>query len=614
LFYLFIIIFSFIYLTVPAQDKPSFIGEKQSVVSTQVMPGGPQPPMINQNSNTAEIDRLSSQLDLARRNGDAELAYQLQSQIGYLNGDKILVSPNLNGPPVFAQTINKPVEQKDNIYVTQLPSFGNWSVATSTELNSGRIWVVTAPYNPAGSDTCKFFASDNGGRNWFLVNQFFFGSSGAHFTINSFQAEALNDGTNGWIYAVGSISFNNITYSFVTRFKGDGSNFYFSYLYTSTSSVREYWPRMTSDNWKYSTLPYICIINTQDSMIAANNHTLCSKLTIVLSPYAATPTIAYRNTEGIAGFSWFTLGASDSTYLYNDIAWYDSAGSANVLIAVSNFYNLSSTANNVYVSQVDNYGTSSPRTLFISETNKYLYPSIAFTGEGGGNGIIVYRRFFSGGDWDAAYQRTTNFGSTWTMGFIDYTTDTTFFVDAKAVKGSNGNIKVAWTNVKNGLGQAKYESFSNTSRGDTVVMNAVNLSASTSFGIERAGYNMTSDDCFSAWCTTGGQSVFVTAGCTGTTTGIINNNTIPFAYKLNQNYPNPFNPTTRINYAIPKEGLVTLKIYDITGREITTLVNEVKSPGNYAVDFNAINLSSGVYFYKLISGSFSDVKKLILVK
>jgi len=93
-----------------------------------------------------------------------------------------------------------------------------------------------------------------------------------------------------------------------------------------------------------------------------------------------------------------------------------------------------------------------------------------------------------------------------------------------------------------------------------------------------------------------------------------NLSSIPKSYALQQNYPNPFNPTTRINYAIPKEGLVTLKIYDITGREITTLVNELKTPGNYAVDFNAVNLSSGMYFYKLVSGSFSDVKKLILVK
>ena len=85
-------------------------------------------------------------------------------------------------------------------------------------------------------------------------------------------------------------------------------------------------------------------------------------------------------------------------------------------------------------------------------------------------------------------------------------------------------------------------------------------------------------------------------------------------YELFQNYPNPFNPNTKINFALPKQGLVTLKIYDITGREINTLVNEVKQAGYYTVDFNASHLSSGVYFYKIQSGDFSSVKRMVLIK
>jgi len=83
---------------------------------------------------------------------------------------------------------------------------------------------------------------------------------------------------------------------------------------------------------------------------------------------------------------------------------------------------------------------------------------------------------------------------------------------------------------------------------------------------------------------------------------------------LSQNYPNPFNPTTKINFAIPKQGFVTMKIYDVLGREVRTLVNEVKQAGNYTVDFNAAEFASGVYFYKLTSGDFSDIKRMILVK
>jgi hypothetical protein len=91
-------------------------------------------------------------------------------------------------------------------------------------------------------------------------------------------------------------------------------------------------------------------------------------------------------------------------------------------------------------------------------------------------------------------------------------------------------------------------------------------------------------------------------------------NTLPTVYSLSQNYPNPFNPVTKINFALPKQGFVTLKIYDVLGREVRTLVNEVKSAGTFAVDFNASEFSSGVYFYKLEADGFSDIKRMMLIK
>ena len=85
-------------------------------------------------------------------------------------------------------------------------------------------------------------------------------------------------------------------------------------------------------------------------------------------------------------------------------------------------------------------------------------------------------------------------------------------------------------------------------------------------------------------------------------------------FSLSQNYPNPFNPSTTIEYSIPKTLFVVLKIYDILGREITTLVKQEEKSGNYKVKFNGSQYNSGIYFYKLQAGSFSQTKKLILVK
>jgi len=93
-----------------------------------------------------------------------------------------------------------------------------------------------------------------------------------------------------------------------------------------------------------------------------------------------------------------------------------------------------------------------------------------------------------------------------------------------------------------------------------------------------------------------------------------NNINIPTEYSLLQNYPNPFNPTTTISYDIPNDGNVKIKIFDITGREIQTLVNEMKLAGEYRIIFDGSNLASGVYFYKIETGSFVQNKRMLLIK
>ena len=89
---------------------------------------------------------------------------------------------------------------------------------------------------------------------------------------------------------------------------------------------------------------------------------------------------------------------------------------------------------------------------------------------------------------------------------------------------------------------------------------------------------------------------------------------LPKSYSLSQNYPNPFNPVTKISFDVPKQSFVMLKIYDLMGREVKTLVNEMKSPGYYSIDFNGTEISSGVYFYRLQSGEFTDIKRMTLLK
>jgi len=101
----------------------------------------------------------------------------------------------------------------------------------------------------------------------------------------------------------------------------------------------------------------------------------------------------------------------------------------------------------------------------------------------------------------------------------------------------------------------------------------------------------------------------------GSVTGDIEEvETIPTEFALFQNYPNPFNPTTLIRYQVPEKSFVLIRLYDLLGEELATLVNEEKSAGSYDVNFNAGQLSSGFYIYTIKAGNFTSTKKMILMK
>jgi hypothetical protein len=108
--------------------------------------------------------------------------------------------------------------------------------------------------------------------------------------------------------------------------------------------------------------------------------------------------------------------------------------------------------------------------------------------------------------------------------------------------------------------------------------------------------------------------VFIKGKNTGLTGVSGSGNNTPSAFILGQNYPNPFNPVTKINYDIPKTAAVKLTVYDLLGREVKTLINELKNPGRYEVTFDGSNLSSGVYFYRINADAFSDIRKMVLIK
>ena len=223
---------------------------------------------------------------------------------------------------------------------------------------------------------------------------------------------------------------------------------------------------------------------------------------------------------------------------------------------------------------------------------------------------------------------SSNFGATWQFGAttgtansynIHYDGMTGFAVGTAVVKTTDGGANYTSVGTVPGTGningvEGKGMDFWYV-RG-TGVYRSIDGGSNWASEFTAAGtlndFDFSDGTCLSGWAvgTTG-----TIARMEGTLVSVHNNtNTLPDAYKLAQNYPNPFNPSTTISYDIPKAGLVQIKIYDMLGREVATLVNEVKQPGIYRIDFDGTGLASGVYVYRLKAGEFYESKKMSLIK
>lgn len=190
--------------------------------------------------------------------------------------------------------------------------------------------------------------------------------------------------------------------------------------------------------------------------------------------------------------------------------------------------------------------------------------------------------------------RSTNFGQDWQQ---------VFYKEAYSVEVINNNIFVGtndgvWISVNNGLA---WHDFGNNQL-DSIDILELSHNSNYLLGIGKHRYN-------GSW---NGQ---VINRSLNEIIGIQQiSNQIPNKYLLKQNYPNPFNPTTSIEFSLPEKSFVKLKIFDIAGKQITELVNENLTVGNYKVDFDASTHSSGVYFYTLETEKFSETKRMVLIK
>ncbi|MGA2668974.1 MAG: T9SS type A sorting domain-containing protein [Ignavibacteria bacterium] len=568
-----------------------------------------------------EKTQVLQELNQARESNNMMKQKQAETKLNLIEGNSSQ-SPASDPRAVCLQPQNNQVPINGDYLTSAVNGLANWSIATATvptgAPNAGRIWVVSTQYN-TGSDTMRFYYSDNGGATWSFYTDWWYTSYNMDYRPGELDLEVVYDGTNVFLFVVAG--FNDISASRalvnLTKFQVTGT-FTFSvttlnFPGTATTTNQYYNPRITSDNISYPNSSVYVYITTAFDSTTGSTHFLRQKQVTVTSPTTTTPAYNYSNAAW-----WNGSGYPAGAYYFNDIAYYRTTSSATTN-RIMTLISVNMTYYGLYLAWSDDYGSTIAGTLVISETSPTRGSSLASSGlNTGTNLMLTYLRLFSGTDWDVAYQYSTTGGTTtgsWTMSYIDFTGYyASGQTDVIQVLGTTNQFKAAYTEDSSGV-KAFYAGWNGTAWSTPSKLSVNGFACDTVYGKVRAGYKLGGgDDCVAIWAGVNGGAVYATRACLTTTGFSNNNNQIPKTYALQQNYPNPFNPTTVIRYSIPQNSAVKLTIYDMTGRAVKTLVNQVMNSGNYEVNFDASNIASGVYFYKLEAGSFVSTKKMTLIK
>ena len=619
-----------------SQNKPN-----TPVYQTQdniITPGKDMP---QTNPMPEELKSLVQQQKAAKTNGNDYLVNSLQQQIDAFGGSVSVKAGYMDAGTGGLLHGSWHGISTDNVVETKVftSPAGSYLKAfcTATEQrgsNIGRIWSCWAWGSTSftSPDTLLVFYSDNGGLSW-IGNSFWVPGGNAKVNYDQLDMEIMEYTTgNKYVWISGGFTNNASQQNLaciVIQTPTAGANFFSVNSWPGgATNTNVYRPRMCSDNSNYpTTSSWLFMLAARDSLnVATNQHKIGEKFVKCTNPFTTAPTMTYKgNAYGYDSYYGGT-GAYYANADHCDIAYFRNGGGDSLIIVESNLPDTTVIYCNKSDENVD--ANSSVNFANLNGTGSpILHKQYARVTCNGDNRIMIAYRdnYNNSGDWDIRYCLSTNGGvaaASWVNGYIDSYTSTTTYPYQPDLAGlrSTSTFKCSYVYFSGGLDSAMMVSAPNGSTwGTPARTNQTNVDVSI-LASSRAGYRyINGDSCLTMWSeysASGGINLWAGTGCSGTVVTEINHNgnEIPKTYSLLQNYPNPFNPTTDIKFSIPKNSLVKLTIFDITGKEVGVLVNGQLNAGNYKYNFDASNLATGVYFYKVEADGFTDVKKMMLIK
>jgi len=503
---------------------------------------------------------------------------------------------------------------------------GNCIVTERTGSTAGTIWAVAGVRSSSSTD------------DWLGI--FKFGQSGwtlqtAVFTLQylsySIDAELIEKDTGEktlWIVVEARQTFNakrEVYYAGINL-----ANFF------EKATGKLSWPgagpqdnyynaRITTDNFDFPDNPKIFIVASLDSITSTNKHVYAQKFAFITSPHdLANMQINYRT--NILPVYWPDGGTTENHYLYSDIAYYNISGGLGQARLIFTYSNVPDDTK-IWLSRSTAFGNNAQFIGTIEGNGNYRINTSAIASTGGGLSqqlmVVFEENYQNSGDWDIVSARSNDAGSSWYLNYIDgYPSNTDKLPRLGSVvsrKGVEDEYYVSYSSDKPGgfidsIMSIKSNSGTTNYWDQKVRMDGI---YSITSDYSSVGITNTPDERVTVWSSEAGGSNFKLIGSFWPTfPSAVDDETDGNvdSYQLYQNYPNPFNPTTRIEYRVASSEYVTLKVYDLLGREVATLVNDEMDAGKYSVEFDASDLATGVYLYRLIAGNFVSNKKMILIK
>jgi hypothetical protein len=537
-------------------------------------------------------------------------------------------TPDQNSHPKLTQ-LNKDVFGIDAIQTLiqngNEQYLGHSIVTERTGSVPGTIWVVAGVRSSTpGADEVRIYRS--GGSDWLFKIAIPFGGY-LGYDIDAELIEHSSGAKYLWFVVERSESLlSNVEVFYGIHELGTSNGWFGKLNWPGAGSGDNYYnPRITTDNYDFPDDPWIYVVSSLDSLTFDNKHVYAQKFAYITSPYdLGNMQINYR--INILPVYWPNGGTTEYHYLFSDIAYYrlsPAPGNVRLIISYSNVPDYTK----IWMSTCESGGSNAQFLGTIAGHDNYKIGKSALTSPGGGLSsqlmVVFEENYLNSGDWDLVSARSNDVGSTWLLNYIDLSSSTTDKLPHLGTlvsrKGVEDEYYLSYASYTLGISvdsimSTKSNNNSTSYWDQKVKMNDIYPPSYVSSSV---GITNTPDERVTVWSSLIGSSNFYLIGSfwphlpsavEDESEEALN------SYQLYQNYPNPFNPVTTIRYSIPEISNVTLKVYDVLGNEVATLLNEEKPYGSYDVEFDASGLSSGIYFYKLQAGSLVEAKKMVLMK